>query len=372
MTGVEYPPLYDRFISVIDLVNLNLGYIFSLACVLDTDYHDRILFATIGPMVVLAILAGIYAVARRRNLGSTVSMRAVKRKHISIALFVLFLVYSSVAHTIFEAFVCDKLDDGVTYLRADYRLTCTSDRHRAFMAYAVVMAIVYPIGIPVAFSLWLFRHREVLSSRTKEMALPKEVHSFRDLWEPYKPRHFYYEIVEYARRVVLTGISAFIYPGTSAQIAIVLFLAVSFALLTEVLSPFEEILDTWLYRAGACVVSLSMYMALLLKVDVSEENSDSQEMFSTLLIALQVGIALAVVLQPLCWSSTPTGRVLEQELPRLRPNTTRSTIAGADAFSVCSESETEVDSYKSSAKQGRGRTSPGVVEFYNQKIVREA
>lgn len=67
MAGVKYPGAYNDFLAVIDLVNLDLGFILSFACVYDTDFYDRLLLATLGPFVVLAILGFTYVVARHRN-----------------------------------------------------------------------------------------------------------------------------------------------------------------------------------------------------------------------------------------------------------------------------------------------------------------
>lgn len=46
---------------------------------------------------------------------------------------------------------------------------------------------------------------------------------------------------------------------------------------SEVLSPFARSVEMWLYRTGNYVVFASMYLALLLRVDVSDERSQSQE-----------------------------------------------------------------------------------------------
>lgn len=330
VTGVRYPALYKDFLAALDLFNLNVGFILSFACIVRTNYYDQLLYATLGPMVVLAMLGGIYWFAKRRNNHSLAAQRLVKNKHLSIALFLLFLVYSSVSHTIFQTFVCEKLDDGVTYLKADYSLVCTTPTHRAFMIYAAVMVVVYPVGIPAIFSWHLFRNRDILSNRSAESKELEELGAFKDLWEPYKPKMFYFEIIEYTRRVALTGLSVFIYPGSSAQVAIVLLIAASFAMISGVLSPFHRAVDAWLYRAGICVVFLSMYLALLLKVDVSEEDSHSQIVFACLLIAAHVGLILAVVAQSVVWVVEHRAiRIAEQKLPRPRFSSSTPPFASA-------------------------------------------
>lgn len=295
MTGVEYPDLYQDFISIIDVVNMNIGFLLSLACIVSTDYHERLLFATLGPIGILSGMAVLYVVAMKRNAHSLAASRVVKRKFLSLTLFIVFFVHSSVSHTIFQAFMCEAMDDGKTYLMADYTLECTTNRHRGFMAYAALMVIVYPIGIPASFSWWLLRNRHTLSIQTDSSSYSGGLLALKDLWDPYKPHRFYFEIIEYARRIALTGLSVFIYPGSSAQVAIVLLLSVAFALLSEALSPFRNARDAWLYRVGSCITYLSMYLALLLKVDVSDEDSKSQVVFSGVLIVAHVCLMLAIV-----------------------------------------------------------------------------
>ncbi|CAN0503469.1 unnamed protein product, partial [Scytosiphon promiscuus] len=83
------------------------------------------------------------------------------------------------------------------------------------------------------------------------------------LWKPYKPSVFYYEVIECGRRVLLTGAVVFIYPNTSAQVAVTLIIAFAFAMTSEALAPFASRWDTWISRMGHVVVFVSMYVALL-------------------------------------------------------------------------------------------------------------
>ncbi|CAN0510718.1 unnamed protein product, partial [Scytosiphon promiscuus] len=152
------------------------------------------------------------------------------------ALFVTFFVYSSVSFTVFQTFVCDPLDNGVSYLRADYTLTCWSDQHAVYMAYAGVMVFVYPIGVPVSLTWWLARHRHELTKPCRETEARLE--ACAGLWAADRPSHFDYEVVEFGRRVALTGIAVFVFPGSAAQIAVVLLLAVMFSLISESMRPF--------------------------------------------------------------------------------------------------------------------------------------
>ncbi|CAN0101450.1 unnamed protein product, partial [Sphacelaria rigidula] len=303
VVNVVYPDVYERFLSTLNLVNLDLGFILSVSCIVDTNFYVRLGFVTISPLVVCGVLAGTNTVSRSRNRHSPAAMQVAEHKHISIALLVTFFIYSSVSFTIFQTFVCEPLDDGVKYLRADYSLTCSTGLHTAMQVYAGLMIFVYPVGIPAFFAWWFISHRHDLvkvgatgtsseASTTLDLLKP-----MRDLWVTYKPRRYYYEVVECCRRIALTGLAVFLMPGSAAQVAIEVVLAGVFIALSERLLPFADPLDAWLYRCGIWVVFFSMYLCLLLKVDASDEDSRSQVVFAKVLIAAHVCMIVMVVVQ---------------------------------------------------------------------------
>ncbi|CAM9571646.1 unnamed protein product [Ectocarpus sp. 12 AP-2014] len=218
IAGFVYPEEYQNFLNALTPVNLDIGFILSYSCFVTTDFFDRLLIATIGPVVVLALLALTFVVGRKRNINSEAAVRALDLRH---------------AKDLQKA-----------------------DRDR--------LANLQPLG---------------------------------DLWEAYKPSRYYYEIIEYIRRIVLTGVAVFVLPGSSAQIAVVLLLAVVFLFISESLSPFAKKIDMALYRWGNGVILASMYVALLLKVNVSEEGSETLSAFVVVLILANVFMVITVVVQ---------------------------------------------------------------------------
>ena len=296
VANVTYPGVYRAFLSGIDAINFDLGFMLSTGCLWsDLDFHDRLLTDTIGPLAILALLGVTYAVALHRNADSGIIVREkIRNKHLSSMLLLVFLVYSSASSAVFRMFACDSLDDGKTYLRADYRILCADAKHRALQVYAAIMIFVYPVGIPLLYAGLLYRHRKVLSDAKSSKSIAKPI---ADLWEPYRPRFFYYEVVECVRRVVLTGVVVFIYPNDAAQIAITLFNTFFFFVVSEVLSPYQSISDMWLSRGGHLVIYFSLFDALLLKVDVSEERSESQHAFAWVLVALHAAMVVTIVVE---------------------------------------------------------------------------
>lgn len=300
VVDVEFPDVYEKFLSALSLVNFNLGFFLSFFCVVETNFYGRLFFSTLVPLAVLGVLAATYAVSRRNNGHSDAGMQRATHKHLSIALFIMFAVYSSVSFTIFQTFICETLDDEVEYLRADYSLTCKTSTHTAMKVYAGLMVVVYPLGIPAVFALWLISNRHELKTRVETSPTADSLEPMKDLWEPYKPRRYYYEVLKCGRRILLTGLAVFICPGSAAQVAIEVAFAAGLLVVFEVVAPFADPVDAWLYRSGALVVFFSMFLALLLKVDASDESSQSQETFASLLVAAHAGMVLMVIFNSMC------------------------------------------------------------------------
>ena len=321
IAGNVYPQEYEDFLSQLSPINFDIGLISTFSCMMTTNFYDRLLLATIAPIAVLGLLMCTYVVAYIRNRDSELALRRVKHKHLSAALFVAFFVYSSVSYTVFQTFVCDEMDDGNEYLRADYDLTCTTDRHKKYEIYAFSMIFVYPVGIPFVFTYWLARNRGDLVNFGRDDMLQLQPAS--DLWAAYKPSRYYYEVVECARRITLTGIAVFVLPNSSAQIAVVLLLAVVFLFVSESMSPFEKGVDMGLYRWGNGIILASMYVALLLKVDVSNEKSDTLSAFAAVLIAANICMIMTVAVQSALlvkdWIAAKRARMGIPDVPQAVP-----------------------------------------------------
>lgn len=315
VANVTYPQLYQRFLDGIDVLNFDVGLAVSAGCVVDFDFHDNFLASTMGPIIVMVILGATYLAASCRNRGSDDAIARVNRKHVSAVLLVTFLVYSSVSSTVFRMFVCDELDDGNAYLRADYSIDCRSTKHRALKVFAGIMVLLYPVGIPLFYTVLLHRTREVLQDESSRQANP-QAKTIAALWESYTPKRYYHEVIECGRRMLLTGVVVFIFPNSAAQIAVSLLMAFAFLVLSEVLAPFASAWDCWVARSGHILVFLTMYVALLLKVDVSDEREDSQRLFAVVLVVMNLVLFLAAVAEMIwMWRAT---KLEENAMPRSR------------------------------------------------------
>eukprot|EP00752_Nemacystus_decipiens_P008479 g7576.t1 len=318
VANVSFPGVYQRLLDGLDVFNFDLGWMFSASCVVEFDFHDRLLLSTIGPIVALLFLVGTYAVASRLHRGEAAALQLVWNKHVSMVLLLTFFVYASVSSTLFQAFACEDLDDGKNYLRADYRIECDSSKHIGVQVYAAFMVGLYAVGIPAFYGALLFRDRHVLKHEHANRVDSARVTSISDLWSPYRPSVFYYEVIECGRRILLAGVVVFIYPNTAAQIAITLMMAAVFAMLSEGLTPYASRWDAWLNRLGHAVVFVSMYVALLLKVDVAGERKSSQQVFEVFLVVVHACMILVVVVETAVVTWALKVEQLEEPAPRFR------------------------------------------------------
>ena len=353
VVNVQYPPAYESLLTALSVVDLNLGSILSLSCVMETTFYARLILATITPAAVVGALAITCRVAVLRNDHSALGKQIARNKHLAVGLFLLFMVYSSVSYTIFQTFVCDPLDSGVTYLRADYNLVCWTKTHIGYMTYAGIMILVYPAGIPAMFAWVLLKNHDRIGSiveDTNNRLVPPEAEAIKGLWAPYKRSRYYYEVIECGRRIALTGLAVFIYPGSTAQVAIEALLAVVFFSISEILSPFAEPLEAWLYRSGTWVIFLSMYLALLLKMDAADEESHSQNVFAGLLIAAHVGMVLIVIANTLLSALKGFREIRAVEMPVVINNpsySSRSALTRQNHIEFLEEKKNDASRYNS-------------------------
>ena len=122
----------------------------------DSNFHDRLVLTTVAPMVVVGgvFLAWVVLRQRIRLMGGRdihASVASLTAKSIRLSVMVLFTVFPMVSTTIFQTFQYDRrLNDGSAFLKADYSIEQQDANHQGYVAYAIVMCLLYCFGIPVA------------------------------------------------------------------------------------------------------------------------------------------------------------------------------------------------------------------------------
>ncbi|CAM9567596.1 unnamed protein product, partial [Laminaria digitata] len=287
--STTYPAVYATFLGWVNVLNPNIAWILSAGCLIESSFYHSLLVSTVGPLGIAGFVLLSHAVSSRRCQADDPETRAkTNHRHASVLFWTSLLIYSTASSSIFQTFACDHLDDGTYFLRADHSLECYTTTHKAFMVYAGVMVGVYPIGIPASYALVLYRSRASLHAG--QVASTADAAIVRELRAPYRPQVYYYEVVECLRRVLLSGAVVLVFPNSAAQVAITFLLAIWSAAVLTVLHPYACRSHTWLARSSHAVVILSMYLALLQKIDDFSNEGSSQHVFACVLVALNCGL----------------------------------------------------------------------------------
>ncbi len=123
-------------------------------CIVETNFHSRLIMVTVAPMICLA-LGYMYYRLRLTFMLKTQNTENDKKddwKALCIRIAILFVltIFSPVSTTIFQTFNYDeRLGDGSAYLKADYSIEYKDEQHQNLRIYAVAMGLLYCMGIPL-------------------------------------------------------------------------------------------------------------------------------------------------------------------------------------------------------------------------------
>ena len=91
-------------------------------------------------------------------------------------------------------------------------------------------------------------------------------------------------------------------------------------IVSEAMAAHASPWDTWCSRMGHAIVFTTIFLALLLKVDVSGERASSQEVFESVLIAAHACLVLIVMIEAIAALMAWRQEVIEDIAPRIRPS----------------------------------------------------
>ena len=210
----------------------------ALRCVYDYDYYDILLFMTLMPLALIAMLGSVCGIMcwtclRKREERKKALVNAFG----SVTLLLLFLIYPSTSETIFATFWCEdfpKADrtKGLTSsaLRSDYRVSCVAEddpRRVSYVAYASFMILVYPVGIVAVYAGILWSIRKLVLKDRAGLATAEELQRLKQgsfLTRPYKAEAFWYEAYELIRKLCQTSLVGFLQGLNLENVSMVVFL----------------------------------------------------------------------------------------------------------------------------------------------------
>ena len=232
---VVLPASYTGLLKSLGVFNLNPSSVeVQLRCLGMASFFEEILGLALVPMIIVA---------------ATLAHAKLSRKPLVTALpFLLkftFLTFSFVSSRAFQAFTCDCIDVGeghtTCYLQADYSIMCRDggviqNEWARVLGLSWIVLLLYPIGVPVLYSTLIFS----VGRRAIHLRETSVSDAMLFLMDDYKPRFFWWELLETAKKLTLTGFFVLILPGSVAQLVCGLVLVLFYLVLQVYAQPFKR------------------------------------------------------------------------------------------------------------------------------------
>ncbi|GMH77208.1 hypothetical protein TrLO_g8657, partial [Triparma laevis f. longispina] len=311
---VEFPPIFTEFSDKLSgLVNLEVFSLLKVGCLMGNSYYNSLLVTTLMPMFISAVIFIVGAIvgmkaraAVKKKDGDEEEFKAEKKKAfdevfdaaVSAFLAFTYLIFASTSSACFKTFQCEVYgDDPTRYLVSDKTKDCDSPEHKFWEKYAIFMMGIYPFGIPIMYMYLLLKVKDIVNNEDERNGDGKaKVESINFLWRAYEPQCWWFEVFECGRRLALTGLLIFIAPGTPVQSVAALLIATLSIKIYAKYQPFIENSDDLLAEVSQYSIFFTLLSALIVQVDVSKEDSYSQDLLGVGMVAINgLAIAMAVL-----------------------------------------------------------------------------
>ena len=198
---------------------------------------------------------------------------------------ITFFVYAPMCNLIFSTFQCETLSSGAKYLRVDETLSCDTKTYEFYFNYAMVMVVVFPVGIPMLYFVALYRSRHMINPPTppamsdaeREKLIEKNtglneylLSHLGFIYHHYSKEYWWFEVVDCFRRLIFTGIIKFVPRDVRALCGLTLTL--SFQSLYREFSPYAKPKVAVLANLGHCILVFIFLVALALESGVVEKE----------------------------------------------------------------------------------------------------
>ncbi|CAM9678053.1 unnamed protein product, partial [Ectocarpus fasciculatus] len=272
----QFPSGFNAIRAALNILNFGTSEDMGLSCSMPFDYIDVLVVTTTAPIIVVCGLGVLYRL-QTDQFGlkcfpplDSEAQTFIKSTYYYLLLFFTYLIFPGVSAIICRTFSCQNIDKNDEdsgdnfYLRADYSISCTSERYYFGFIWASVMVFVYPFGIPAYYAYVLQKEKECIKSRYE----PKILFARKFLFEAYKPQYWYFEVVEACQKLFFTGFLVFLSPGSSGQVVAGGFVALLYMKIYTDCAPFEDKFSGWSKNLAQWQLFVIFVIILLSKEEV--------------------------------------------------------------------------------------------------------
>ena len=241
--------MLPRTYSLLNAANpfmLNYSHMISRLC-LELDFYTVVTFKVAvipaGACLVVLLRFGVWRTILAETKESTEEKKMARAAATSTAysqlLFVAFLLYPFVTHTLFSIFACRELGEGMSYLDTDYRISCVSEQYKSFRGMAAFSLVAVALGVPLLLVALIqirwqlmpdgaFLETQFLTTDIEAGGLDKAMTKvnydrvmetpFRYLIKDYKEQFFKWEVMDWVHKMYMVGFLLVANRGSEFQV----------------------------------------------------------------------------------------------------------------------------------------------------------
>jgi hypothetical protein len=222
-----------------------------------TDNHDRLYTVALLSTIVMAVLfAGVYF--RSSDTHSNV---------LALCIVPSYLVYPTFSSVFFQTFNCRRIDQD-RFLVSDLSIDCDSSEHARAEVVAGLMIFAFSIGLPVLYQALLYPNRRVLTMSASRTNAAADA-GLKFLYSDYKPRFWWWESIEIARKLVLTGALVRFEKGSLVQLVLAMVIIILHMLVLSHFKPYKRARDSVLALFTYSMLLMVFFGALLLSAQAA-------------------------------------------------------------------------------------------------------
>ena len=310
---IEWPDSLEVIAKYSGILQLNILQIAPIQCLITGLRVDAFgnLFAIMSINAAVIGLFGIYygvhkaIILKSRVLEGGERSRRVSEikemvyRNLFFFLYVTYLSTCSKTATVLP-FACRELcrDENEefchTYLKADY----STERHGQRYYYLLIGAYIsaaYIIALPVASFTALWRQRRIILFTTRDAATAQEagcnvgmITGLRFLFENYKPRSWYWELVEMSRKVILTSALILVSEESRSYIGLTLAIAGMYGMLFSWMRPMQDAFENRMMSTPLAVTVVNLAVGSVSKIPAENIPSSGETYTETVLFKILV------------------------------------------------------------------------------------
>jgi hypothetical protein len=214
------------------------------------------------------------------------SPRPWAKKAVSLLPAVLFLAYPGFSAFFFDALKCQTISTTRYLIAADLSMKCEGGHYNWLRVFSIVFVVLWDFGLPAMVIFLLWPERGNLLQGQKPRGFREHL---IDFYTPYKPQFWFFESVEYGRKLLLVGVVPAI-SGDLIGAVIALLITVAHLLLLTAVCPYAHKSDQFVAVCSNTLLFIVILLSVLLKMDaayIAKEAADGidPDTASVLLVA---------------------------------------------------------------------------------------